>query len=70
MYSMTQPLTENQIQKKAPSVFAAAPHSRVSSRYQFVPTVTVLEGLVREGWHPVHAFESHVRLPDRRGFTT
>jgi hypothetical protein len=69
MYNMTQPLTENQIRTKTPSVFAAAPHSRVSSRYQFVSTVAVLEGLEREGWYPVRAFESRVRLPDRLGFT-
>lgn len=69
MYSMTQPLTESQIQKKAPSVFAAAPHERVSGRYQFISTLSMIEGLSREGWLPIHAEESRARLPDRRGFT-
>jgi hypothetical protein len=66
---MTQPLTESQIQSKAPSVFAAAPHSRVSDRYQFIPTLAMIVGLQGQGWFPVHAEESRVRLPDRKGFT-
>lgn len=69
MYSVTQPLTEGELRRKALSVFATAPHERVSGRYQFIPTLSMIEGLGREGWLPVHAEESRVRLPDRQGFT-
>lgn len=64
-----QPLTLDQIQKKAPSVFATQAHGRVSSRYQFIPTLDLIQALNREGWLPVQAEESRVRIADRRGFS-
>lgn len=64
-----QPLTLNQIQQKAPSVFATQAHGRLSSRYQFISTLDMIQALDREGWLPVHAEESRVRIADRRGFS-
>jgi hypothetical protein len=69
MFTSTQPLTQSQIQRYAPSVFATGAHSRVSDRYQFISTLDMIEGLGREGWLPVHAEESRVRLSDRQGFS-
>jgi hypothetical protein len=65
----SQSLTEAQIRQKAPSVFATAPHSRVSGRYQLISTVAMIEGMEGQGWFPVHASESRVRLSDRQGYT-
>jgi hypothetical protein len=64
-----QVLTLEQIQKKAPSVFAAQAHGRVSHRYQFISTLDLIEVLDREGWRPVHAEESRARVSDRLGFS-
>jgi len=69
MQSMTQALSENQLQRLAPSVFADRAHDRVSGRYQFISTLAMIEGLRGEGWLPVHAEESRVRLPDRKGYS-
>jgi hypothetical protein len=62
-------LTEGQLRQKAPSVFASAPHGRVSGRYQFISTLAMIEGLEGQGWFPVQAAESRARIGDRRGFT-
>lgn len=62
-------LTEGQLRQKAPSVFASAPHGRVSGRYQFISTLAMIEGMEGQGWYPVQATESRTRIGDRRGFT-
>ncbi|ADJ29867.1 DUF932 domain-containing protein [Nitrosococcus watsonii] len=69
MRTMTQPLSENQLRERASSVFATTAHGRVSGRYQFISTLAMIEALEREGWSPVHAEESRVRIPDRKGFS-
>ncbi|ADE16998.1 protein of unknown function DUF932 (plasmid) [Nitrosococcus halophilus Nc 4] len=69
MRTMTQPLSKNQLRKKASSVFATAAHERVSGQYQFISTLAMIEALDREGWMPVHAEENRVRSSDRKGFT-
>lgn len=62
-------LTNDQIRAVAPSVFATRPWEEVTSRYAFIPTSDVVEGLRREGFVPVSAGQSKTRLDARRGFT-
>jgi len=62
-------LSESELRHRAPSIFATAPHDRVGVRYQFVPTINMVEALNDVGWFPVSAQENHTRLPDRWGFT-
>lgn len=62
-------LTQDQIRRYAPSVFAERAHERVTRCYQFISTLDMIDGLSREGWLPVHAEESLARLSNRRGFT-
>jgi hypothetical protein len=62
-------LTRDDLQRLAPSVFTTRAHSRVSTRYQFIPTLDLVEGLEAEGWFPVSASESRARTADRDGFT-
>ena len=61
-------LSHAQIQRVAPSVFATEPHSRVTDKYGFVPTIELVEAIEEEGWFPVVARQSVVRDDSRRGF--
>lgn len=62
-------LTDDQIRRIAPSVFAEQAHESRSNRYRFFPTSQVLAGLRDNGFLPVRAQQSVVRLPDRREHT-
>jgi hypothetical protein len=44
-----------QLQKLTPAVFASAPHTKLSSRYTFVPTAEVIQTLDRAGFGVVEA---------------
>lgn len=63
-------ITMDRLRDAVPSAFAHAAHQRVSSRYSFLPTASVLEGLAQKGWVPVMAQEQKVRNPEsgRDGF--
>jgi hypothetical protein len=62
------PLSNDQIEKVAPAVFANEAHEQTSDRYKFIPTIQVVDILRNQGWSPVQAFEARVRNEDRRGF--
>lgn len=62
------PLTDEQLRKCAPSIFAEAAHSRTSQRYSFLPTSAILLGMAEEGWVPTLAQEQKVRDESREGF--
>lgn len=53
---------------RAPSVFANQPHGSRSDRYQYVPTIKMIEGLADHGWYPTQAMEQRVRDRSRAGF--
>lgn len=54
-------LTEQQLHKTAPAIFAQSPDHQVSERYGFVPTIEVVRALQGEGWYPVRALQSQSR---------
>jgi uncharacterized protein DUF932 len=62
-------LTEDELRKLAPSVFAVTAHSSRSERFAPIPTFDVLQALTREGFFPVGAKQSVARLDDRRTHT-
>lgn len=62
-------LSHAEIRAIAPSVFASAPHASRSERYAYIPTVDVLNGLEREGFHVVKAMQSRSRIPGKAEFT-
>ena len=64
----SQEIDNHQLRALAPSVFAGQAHAKVSDRYSFLPTATVIDGLRAEGWAPVWAGEQKIRLSDRQGF--
>ncbi len=59
------PLSDDQIRKVAPSIFADAPHESRSERYAYIPTAAVLAELRKEGFEPFMAAQTRVRHDDR-----
>lgn len=64
-----EPLTNEQIFKVAPSIFATEAHDSRSDRYLYIPTVDVLESLRGEGFLPFMACQTRVRNTDKREHT-
>jgi hypothetical protein len=62
-------LTENDLQRIAPSIFAEAPYPGMSSKYSFIPTIEVLRPLMDKGWLPVKATEARTRNEEKAGYT-
>jgi hypothetical protein len=62
-------LTEDELRKLAPSVFAVAAHESRSDRFQPIPTIEVLRGLAAEGFSVVGATQSKARDTARTDFT-
>lgn len=61
-------LSDDQLQRVAPSIFADAPHASRSSRYAYIPTARVIDGLRGEGFQPVKVQVARVRDAGRKGF--
>ncbi len=64
----TETLTRENLRSAVPSIFAEAKHKRTSTRYSFLPTGSILDGLEAEGWLPVMAQQQKVRDNTREGF--
>jgi hypothetical protein len=62
-------LTEDELCQLAPSIFATTAHASRSDRFAPIPTIEVLRGLAKEGFHPVGAKQSVARTDDRRDYT-
>lgn len=63
------PLTDDQIRRVAPSVFAEAPHGSRSDRYAYIPTSYFLAQLRKEGFQPFEAMQARARDAGRRDHT-
>ena len=63
------PLTHEELMHYVPSIFGEDRHTSRSKRYAYIPTITVLESLQREGFQPFFACQTRVRDPGRRGYT-
>lgn len=48
-----EPLSNDAMRKYSPAIFAKEPDSRVSKRYGFIPTYSILEGMHDNGFEPV-----------------
>lgn len=62
------PLTNDQIMAVAPSVFAEHKYIECTEKYQYIPTITVLEKLRDEGFEPFFVAQARNRKEDRAGF--
>lgn len=63
------PLSDDQIVRAAPSVFAEAAHESRSSRYTYIPTIEVVNGLRREGFEPFMVCQARTRIESKEAFT-
>jgi hypothetical protein len=62
-------MSNDEIRKVAPSVFATEPWNKVSERYAFIPTSTIVEKMRKSGLVPVRAMQSKTRIPGKGDFT-
>lgn len=63
------PLTREELMQVVPSVFSENRHESRSDRYAYIPTITLLENLQREGFQPFFACQTRVRDLSRREHT-
>jgi len=68
MNSTNKFLSEIDLVKSVPSIFATNVSEKVSSRYSFIPTINVVRGLKEAGFQPVKAFQSNTRIEGRENF--
>jgi len=64
-----QPLTNDQLLRIAPSIFATQPWERMSERYTFIPTINLVERMRAEGFVPYSANQSRTRIEGKQDFT-
>lgn len=69
MTTQRQPLSDEQLHRFAPSIFAREAHESRSERYGYAPTFEILAALRTEGFLPVHASQSSTRDASRREHT-
>lgn len=62
------PLTNEQLKLKAPTLFTSEPHSEVSEKYHFIPTIDVIEEIRFHNWYPVNVSVANVRDEEKEGF--
>jgi hypothetical protein len=63
------PLSDEELYRLAPSIFAVGKHESRSERYTYIPTSRVLEGLRNEGWLPYFAQQGRSRTPGKADYT-
>ena len=63
------PLSEGEMRRAAPSIFAQAKHRSRSDRYTHVPTIEVLRELGREGFEPFMVAQNRSRTASKTEFT-
>ena len=62
-------LTEDEMRRAAPSIFAARPHASRSERFRAIPTIEVLRGLEKEGFFAVGVKQSASRDASKTDYT-
>jgi hypothetical protein len=63
------PLSDDQIHRVAPSIFAEDKHDSRSARYSYIPTAAVLTELRKEGFQPFMVCQTRVRDEGKRAHT-
>lgn len=65
----TVPLTIDQVARYAPSAIATQAHESRSDRYTYIPTVAIIEGMIKNGFQPFSASQSRSRIEGKTEFT-
>lgn len=63
------PLSDDQIRRVAPSIYAESKHDSRSERYSYIPTAAVLTKLRAEGFQPFMVCQTRVRDEGKREHT-
>jgi hypothetical protein len=63
------PLTASQLRTLVPSAYATDKHESRSSRYTYIPTSEVLDGLIANGFQPYQAMQGGSRVEGKAEFT-
>ncbi len=69
MLRSDRPLSNDDIARVAPSIFAEEAHDSRSERYLYIPTIDVLDALRAEGFEPFMACQTRVRNEEKREHT-
>lgn len=67
-HGYTRPLTDDEIMRTAPAIYAEAAHDSRSDRYTYIPTRDLVAGMRAEGFMPVKVAQAKARDEDRAGF--
>jgi len=62
-------LTDGELKRAVPSIFATEAHESRSARFVPVPTIEVLDGLRKEGFDPFFAQQARTRIAGKAEFT-
>jgi hypothetical protein len=62
-------LSEDEMRRSAPSIFAVSAHESRSERFQPIPTIEVLRALTDEGFMPVGVKQGRTRDASKKDFT-
>lgn len=65
----SRPLSDDEIARMAPAIFAGQAHESRSARYAFIPTRDLLAGMRAEGFMPVRVSQARARDESHRGHT-
>jgi hypothetical protein len=63
------PLTLDEIAQRAPSALATRPYDAMSAKYTYVPTLGVIEAMIKAGFQPFSAVQSRTRIAGKGAFT-
>ena len=61
-------ITLNTLQRKAPSIFTEDSADRTSEKYQHISTSTIINGLMQEGFFPTWVGQSNCRLANKKAY--
>ena len=64
-----QALTNGELRKAVPSIFATEAHESRSDKFVAVPTIDVLDGLRTEGFDPFFAQQARTRIAGKAEYT-
>lgn len=62
-------LSDEELKRAVPSIFATEAHESRSARFVPVPTIEVLDGLRKEGFDPFFAQQARTRIEGKAAFT-
>lgn len=65
---MSKILTPQELRKSAPAAFATEPSKLVSDKYNFVPTISLIDEMAKHNFYPVEAVQSNTSVKENQGY--